>query len=72
MRWLREQWYERNRIMVGKILDRAKQYRSGRLAVLSGAERGYILRDLASKEKGISLKEYWQRPKADEATCPLP
>jgi hypothetical protein len=72
IQWLREQWYERNRIMVGKILERAKHYPGGRLAILSGAEHRYILRDLLSREKGIVLKEYGQLPEAGEATCPLP
>ena len=38
MQWLREQWYERNRIMVGKILERAKQSTTRAGASRSSAE----------------------------------
>ena len=59
--WLGEQWHARNRTMVEKIMSRATAYPGKRLAVVTGAEHRYILRDLLKRED-VVLKEYWELP----------
>jgi pheromone shutdown protein TraB len=56
----RDEWYERNRIMVANIIKAAKKYPGKRLVVVTGATHRYILRDLLKDEPCIDLKEYWE------------
>jgi len=59
----RDQWHQRNRIMVDNIIKAAKQYPGKRLVVITGASHRYILRDLLKDEENIDLKEYWELSK---------
>jgi len=59
--WLGEQWHVRNRTMIEKIMSRATAHPGKRLAVVTGAEHRYILRDLLRRED-VVLKEYWELP----------
>lgn len=55
-----EEWQERNGIMADNITRIASQFPGGRIAVVTGAEHRYILRDLLSEREGIALKEFWE------------
>jgi hypothetical protein len=56
----RNQWQERNKIMVDNIVKAASQYSGKRLAVVTGATHRYSLRDSLKNEPAIELKEYWE------------
>lgn len=58
--FLRDEWKERNGIMVNSIVKAAKEYPGKRLVVITGSEHRYILRDLLKNEKSIEIKEYWE------------
>jgi hypothetical protein len=53
-------WTERNRIMAENISAIAKQFGGRRLAVITGNEHRYILRDLLANQREIVLKEFWE------------
>jgi hypothetical protein len=46
--------------MDDNIMKVVAQYPGKRIAVVTGAEHRYILRDLLSERPGIILREYWQ------------
>ena len=56
----KQQWLERNRIMVDNIIKAAKEYSGKRLVVVTGATHRYGLRDLLKDANSIELKEYWE------------
>jgi pheromone shutdown protein TraB len=56
----KQQWQERNRIMVDNIVKAAKEYPGKRLVVITGATHRYTLRDLLKDVNSIDLKEYWE------------
>jgi hypothetical protein len=56
----KQQWEDRNRIMVNNIVKAAKEYAGKRLVVVTGATHRYILRDLLKNEPAVELKEYWE------------
>ncbi|MGA2786054.1 MAG: hypothetical protein ABSF60_00860 [Verrucomicrobiota bacterium] len=53
-------WTERNQIMAENISAIAKQFGGRRLAVVTGCEHRYILRDLLANQPEIVLKEFWE------------
>jgi hypothetical protein len=53
-------WTERNQIMAKNISAIAKQFGERRLAVITGTEHRYILRDLLANQREIVLKEFWE------------
>ena len=53
-------WDERNRTMADNLTRIAAGFPIGRLAVVTGADHRYILRDLLSDKPGIVLREYWE------------
>ena len=56
----KQEWTERNKIMVDNILKTAKEYPGKRLVVVTGASHRYVLRDLLKDVSSIDLKEYWE------------
>jgi len=56
----KQQWEERNKIMVDNIVKAAKEYPEKRLIVITGARHRWSLRDLLKDEPAIELKEYWE------------
>ena len=60
LRFHREQWMERNAIMVRNILEIAENFPRQRLVIVTGDEHRYILRDLLTDEEGITLREFWE------------
>jgi hypothetical protein len=60
LRFLADEWRERNQIMVQNILNAAQAYPGKRLCVLTGCEHRYILRELLKGMQSIELKEYWE------------
>lgn len=56
----KQQWQERNKIMVDNIVKAAKEHLGKRLVVITGATHRYILRDLLKDVNSIDLKEYWE------------
>jgi hypothetical protein len=60
LRWHDEQWDERNGIMAQNVVRIAADFPDGRLAVTTGCEHRYILRELLADKPGIVLKEYWE------------
>ena len=55
-----QMWEERNGIMAENLMRIACEFVEGRLAVSTGAEHRYILRDLLKDNPGIVLREYWE------------
>lgn len=55
-----QEWQERNEIMSRNIVEIAKRYPGGRLAVMCGSDHRYILRDLLAKVPEVTLKEYYE------------
>jgi hypothetical protein len=66
----KQQWQERNKIMVDNIVKAAKEYPGKRLVVVTGSEHRYILRELLRDVNSIDLKEYWEimSPKVEKIT----
>lgn len=60
LRFLVNEWQQRNTIMANNIVKAAKQNPGKRLVVVTGATHRYILRDLLKDEKSIDLKEFWE------------
>jgi hypothetical protein len=62
--FLRDEWGERNHIMADNIAAIAADYPGRRIAVLTGSEHRYLLRDLLAPNPAIALSEFWQVPSA--------
>ena len=62
--FLRDEWTERNHIMADNIAAIAAEYPGRRIAVLTGSEHRYLLRDLLTPNPAITLGEVWQIPPA--------
>jgi len=60
IRFITDEMAHRDTIMADNIVRIAAQFPGKRLAVTTGAEHRYILRDLLSKKEGIVLKEFWE------------
>lgn len=58
--FLRDEWRERNHIMADNIAAIAADYPGRRVAVLTGSEHRYLLRDLLAPNPAIALSEFWQ------------
>ena len=58
--FLRDEWQERNHIMADNIATIAAEYPGRRIAVLTGSEHRYLLRDLLTPNPAITLSEFWQ------------
>jgi hypothetical protein len=58
--FLRDEWTERNHIMADNIATIAAEYPGRRIAVLTGSEHRYLLRDLLTPNPAITLSEFWQ------------
>jgi hypothetical protein len=54
--YAREQWDNRNAIMARNIVNAARSFLGKRLVVLVGGAHRYILRELLTREKAISLE----------------
>jgi len=64
-----KEWAERNQIMAENISAIAKQFGGRRLAVVTGCEHRYILRDLLANQPEIVLKEFWEVSRPDSTTA---
>ncbi|MCJ7822703.1 MAG: DUF5694 domain-containing protein, partial [Armatimonadetes bacterium] len=62
--FLRDEWTERNNIMTDNIAAIAAEYPGRRIAVLTGSEHRYLLRDLLTPNPAITLAEFWRIPAA--------
>lgn len=58
--FLRDEWTERNHIMADNIAAIAADYPGRRIAVLTGSEHRYLLRDLLTPRPAITVSEFWQ------------
>lgn len=58
--FFRDEWRERNAIMARNIAHIADRFRSARIAVVTGAEHRYALRDALSGRADIELREFWE------------
>ena len=56
--FLRDEWDERNRIMVNNIIAQARKFSGKRLVVICGIDHKYALRDLLSAEPELEVLEY--------------
>ncbi len=70
LKFIYQEWAERNEIMAANIEKAARKFPGGRLAVTTGYEHRYILRDLLKDREGIVLKEYWQVTDVDLSNVP--
>lgn len=70
MRFFDADWQERNEIMAASILRIARERAGGRLAVITGAEHRYVLRDLLAKAADVRLVEFWELVNVDPAAVP--
>ncbi len=59
-RFLANEWNERNQSMADNIVAIASQLSGRRLAVTTGGDHRFILRDLLADKPGITLKEFWE------------
>ena len=60
IRFIKQEWEDRNRIMAQNILKWAQKYPNGRIAVITGNAHRYMLRDFLKNEATIELKEYYE------------
>ena len=65
-----DEWRERNQIMAANIVKAARAQAGKRIAVITGCEHRYILRDLLEDESQIELKEYWELVDIDPLSVP--
>lgn len=58
--FLRDEWNDRNRIMVDNIIEQARKFSGGRLVIICGIDHKYALRDLLSAVPGLKVFEYYE------------
>ena len=58
--FLRDEWTERNHIMADNIAAIAADHPGRRIAVLTGSEHRYLLRDILTPNPAITLAEFYQ------------